>query len=67
MRQSDPQIRALMLDDASGIADFLAARMYVRVHAELAKRGVETTIAALDARLHAAVAPPAAKIPVSTL
>jgi hypothetical protein len=67
MRHSDPQVRSLIRDDASGIADVLAAKTYVQVQAELEKRGVETTIAALDARLHAAVAPPAAEIPAPTL
>jgi hypothetical protein len=48
--------------DTSGIDDteFLAAKMPVQARAEFAKRGVETTIAELDVRLHAAVAPPRA-------
>jgi hypothetical protein len=48
--------------DTSGIDDteFLAVKMPVQARAEFAKRGVATTIAELDARLHAAVAPPPA-------
>jgi hypothetical protein len=48
-------------------ADFLAAKMLLRVHAELAERGFETTIATLDSRPHAALAPYPAKTPASPL